>query len=61
MWQELVAAFALFLVLEGLMPFIAPRVWKESFRRVLEMRDGQLRFIGLAAMLVGVAIYFTLT
>ncbi len=43
------------------MPFIAPRVWKESFRRVLEMRDGQLRFIGLAAMLVGVAIYFTLT
>ena len=50
------AACALVLVLEGLMPLLAPRVWRDTFRRVTELSDGQLRFIGLASMLIGSAI-----
>jgi uncharacterized protein YjeT (DUF2065 family) len=35
---------------------LAPRVWRDAFRRVTELSDGQLRFIGLASMLIGIAI-----
>lgn len=43
-------AFALLLILEGLLPFVAPRVWREAFRKMLELSDGQLRFVGLTAI-----------
>jgi uncharacterized protein YjeT (DUF2065 family) len=56
MASTLLLAFALMLVFEGLLPFVAPRVWRESFRRIIEMADGQLRFIGLTSMLVGVVL-----
>lgn len=54
------AACALVLVLEGLMPLLAPRVWRDTFRRVTELSDGQLRFIGLASMLIGCIILATI-
>jgi uncharacterized protein YjeT (DUF2065 family) len=56
MLNVLLLAFALMLVIEGLLPFLAPRVWREAFRRVTEMSDGQIRFIGLSSMLVGVVL-----
>jgi len=49
-------AFALMLVIEGLMPFIAPRVWRETFRRVTELADGQLRFLGLTSIGAGLIL-----
>ena len=49
-------AFALMLVIEGLLPFIAPRVWREAFRRVTELADGQLRFMGLTSIIVGLIL-----
>jgi uncharacterized protein YjeT (DUF2065 family) len=51
--ESFVAACALVLVIEGLMPLLAPRIWRETFRRITELSDGQLRFIGLASMLIG--------
>ena len=56
MLNILLLAFALMLVIEGLLPFLAPRVWRETFRRVTELGDGQIRFIGLSSMLVGVVL-----
>jgi len=56
MLSLLLLAFALMLVLEGLMPFLAPKVWREGFRRVTELSDGQLRFLGLSSMLVGLIL-----
>jgi uncharacterized protein YjeT (DUF2065 family) len=53
---ELVMAFGLMLILEGLMPFAAPAMWREAFRRAIEMRDGQLRFIGAISMLAGLML-----
>jgi len=49
-------AFGLMLILEGMMPFAAPAMWREAFRRAIEMRDGQLRFIGAISMLAGLVL-----
>jgi len=54
----LLAALALILVLEGILPFLAPRLWRETFLRLTEMPDHQLRFIGLTSMIVGVVLLF---
>ncbi|OHC71430.1 MAG: DUF2065 domain-containing protein [Rhodocyclales bacterium RIFCSPLOWO2_02_FULL_63_24] len=56
MLNTLLLAFALMLVIEGLLPFLTPRVWRETFRRVTELSDGQIRFIGLSSMLVGIVL-----
>ena len=58
MTDSILTAFALLLVLEGLAPFLAPALWRETFRRLLELGDGQLRFIGLTSMLVGLILLF---
>lgn len=50
------AAFGLLLVVEGLLPFAAPAMWREAFRRATELTDGQLRFIGAASMLGGLFV-----
>jgi uncharacterized protein YjeT (DUF2065 family) len=53
--DSLWAAVALVLVVEGLLPLLAPRVWRDSFRRLVELTDGQLRFIGLVSIVIGLA------
>jgi uncharacterized protein YjeT (DUF2065 family) len=58
MTEVIVPAVALVLVIEGILPFTAPRVWRETFRKMIEMNDGQLRFAGLASMMVGLIILF---
>ena len=58
MTEIVVAAIALVLVIEGILPFIAPRMWREVFRKLTEMSDGQIRFAGLTSMLVGLIILF---
>ncbi len=56
MTNALLIAFALMLVLEGLVPFIAPAVWRETFRRLIQFSDGQIRFVGLASILAGIIL-----
>jgi uncharacterized protein YjeT (DUF2065 family) len=56
--DSLLAAFALVLVVEGLLPLAAPRLWRESFRKLIELTDGQLRFIGLASIAAGLACFW---
>jgi uncharacterized protein YjeT (DUF2065 family) len=58
MTELIVPAIALVLVIEGILPFTAPRLWRETFRRMIEMNDGQLRFAGLASMMAGLMILF---
>ena len=52
--ETFLAACALVLVLEGLLPLVAPGTWREAFRRLTELSDGQLRFIGLVSFGIGV-------
>ncbi len=56
MSDTLMTAFALMLVLEGLMPFLGPQAWRSTFRRLIDFSDGQLRFIGLSSMLIGLLL-----
>ncbi|MDX9698572.1 MAG: DUF2065 domain-containing protein [Rhodocyclaceae bacterium] len=56
MASTLLAAFALMLVLEGLLPFVAPARWRETFLQLARLRDGQIRFIGLFSMLAGLLL-----
>lgn len=58
MTDGLFTAVALMLVIEGLLPFLAPAAWRETFRRLIEMSDGQLRFIGLGSMIAGLVLLF---
>ncbi len=53
MGESLWTAFALLLVIEGVLPLVAPRLWRQGFARLLALRDGQLRFIGLASVAAG--------
>lgn len=58
MKTSLFAALALMLVLEGILPFLAPALWRETFRKMTEMSDGQLRFVGLTSMVGGLLLLF---
>ncbi|MCX7140983.1 MAG: DUF2065 domain-containing protein [Proteobacteria bacterium] len=49
-------AFALMLVIEGILPFLFPAQWRETFRRITQFSDGQIRFFGLSSMLVGLLL-----
>ncbi len=58
MSKFLLTAFALMLVLEGILPFLLPAIWREAFKRLIEMTDGQIRFMGLTSMLAGLLVLF---
>ena len=49
-------AFALMLVIEGILPFLVPAQWRETFRRITQFSDGQIRFFGLTSMLAGLLL-----
>jgi len=53
--DSLWTALALVLILEGVLPFCAPSVWRDTFRKVTELSDGQLRFVSLVAITIGLA------
>jgi len=55
-WTDLFAAFALFLVFEGLLPFINPAGWRKSMLAVIQLKDGQLRMIGMISIGFGLAL-----
>jgi uncharacterized protein len=56
--SDLLAAIGLFLVFEGIAPFLSPQGVKRALERLLEVRDRELRIAGLGSMLVGVIILY---
>ena len=58
MWDTLLIAFALMLVMEGILPFLLPGMWREAFKKLTEVGDGQIRFIGLTSMLAGLLLLY---
>jgi uncharacterized protein YjeT (DUF2065 family) len=58
MSKTLLTALALVLVIEGMLPFLIPAMWREAFRRLTEMSDGQIRFLGLSSMVAGVLLLY---
>lgn len=56
MGESLLAALALVLVIEGLLPLLSPRTWRQTFERALQLKDGQLRFLGVISVAAGLAL-----
>lgn len=54
--NTLLVALGLMLVLEGLLPFIAPQAWRDTFKRMIELKDGQLRFVGIVSIIAGLLL-----
>jgi len=55
-WTDLLAAFALYLVLEGLLPFASPAAWRRSLTAIAGFGDGQIRFVGMLSILAGLLL-----
>jgi uncharacterized protein YjeT (DUF2065 family) len=55
-WDLLLGAAALMLVAEGVLPFFSPTTWRRIFERAAQMSNGQIRFLGLTSMLLGVLL-----
>ncbi|MGZ8984001.1 MAG: DUF2065 domain-containing protein [Methylotenera sp.] len=53
---NLLTALGLMLVLEGLLPLLLPQAWRDTFKRMIELKDGQLRFVGLMSVVGGLVL-----
>ncbi|HEY4037270.1 MAG TPA: DUF2065 domain-containing protein [Burkholderiaceae bacterium] len=61
MLEPLGPAFALMLVLEGVVPLCSPRTWRGAIRRIADLADGQIRFFGLASIVLGALLFWLLS
>ncbi|MGL4232355.1 MAG: DUF2065 domain-containing protein [Casimicrobium sp.] len=59
--MDFLAALCLVLVVEGLMPFLAPKAWRETVTKVAQFSDGQLRMVGLICIVLGLISYWAMT
>ena len=57
-WNDLLTALALVLIIEGLLPFLAPDKLKEVYKSILEMPEKSLRMMGFGSMVVGLILLF---
>ena len=57
-WTEILTAVALVLVIEGMLPFIRPRRYKQLVAQIVRLSDNQLRTFGLASMIGGIVLLF---
>ena len=60
MWHDLLAAIALLLILEGLMPFLNPDVLRRALQKIIAFNDSTLRFAGLTSMMIGCLLLYLL-
>ena len=58
MSELLLEALALVLVFEGVLPFLSPGAWRSMFERATRLSDGQIRFIGLSSMVIGLLLLY---
>jgi uncharacterized protein YjeT (DUF2065 family) len=61
MLERLGPAFALMLVLEGVVPLFSPRTWRMTIRRIADKADGQIRFFGLASIVLGALLFWLIS
>lgn len=58
LWRQLIIAFSLMLVLEGIVPFLYPQRWRQLVAKLSEIDNRQLRISGLLSMLSGVVLLY---
>ena len=58
MWQELGIAIALLLVIEGILPFLNPSLFRQTLEQMQQLPDQHLRVMGLVSMVLGVLLLY---
>lgn len=58
MWQDVLVALCLLLIIEGLLPFLSPRQWRSTLVLLVQLSDDKVRVMGLVSMLVGTALLY---
>ena len=56
--KSLLAAFGLVLVIEGIIPFIAPERWRQTILYLAKQKNSFIRRLGLILMLIGLMVVF---
>lgn len=54
--RDLLAAICLVVVLEGLLPLVAPRAWKHALARLLDAPEKTLRIGGAVMVVMGLVV-----
>ncbi|MBW3566764.1 MAG: DUF2065 domain-containing protein [Proteobacteria bacterium] len=57
-WSDLGTALALVLIIEGLLPLLSPRSFRQAMIAAVQMNDRVLRTVGLATMVTGVLLVY---
>lgn len=58
-WTELFSALALVMIIEGIIPFLNPKGYKNTMQQMMSMPESTLRVLGLGLMIVGsISIFF---
>ena len=60
MWQDIFTAFALYLIIEGMIPFVSPSNFRKTVARIAMLGDNNLRIAGLVAMAAGVLLLYVI-
>lgn len=60
MWNEILVAIALVMVIEGIIPFLVPDKFRQTMAKLIQMPDQALRMVGLASMSLGIVILYIL-
>ncbi len=58
MWEQILPALALVLIIEGIMPFLSPGSWRQTMAQAAQLPDRALRIIGLVSMIIGVIVLY---
>ncbi len=61
MGSDLLTALALVLIIEGLLPVIAPSTWMKVMRDAAKMGPQGIRIAGIISMLLGALLLYILT
>ena len=56
--QDLWAALALLMIIEGIFPFLSPQKFRETMRKMSDMEDNSMRMAGIISMIVGLVLLY---
>ncbi|MFT5176041.1 MAG: hypothetical protein ACI8W7_004235 [Gammaproteobacteria bacterium] len=58
MWQDVLVALALVMIIEGMLPFLNPPRFRRTMQMIAQLEDSTLRFGGLTAMILGCLLLY---
>ncbi|MDH3747503.1 MAG: DUF2065 domain-containing protein [Gammaproteobacteria bacterium] len=57
-WTEILTAFALVLIIEGLLPFASPSRYRQMVAQLVMLGDNHIRTVGLVIIVIGLVLLY---